>query len=333
LLKDQYSTHALEKNLYTQMNSKVGNLARRRLEFESAKALPKQLNLKSLAMEADPNSMAARRNQKPTFEFICVYMQAILFFLFLLFLMAKGTAYPNRFYIGPDIFYRNYHEHLEKPKKSDEYGTLFGFQTGYDYTRSGHMYGGTDFSYAGGNTHYDGSALNVRTLEITPHESTTGNTFLNLEGRIGYTFLPFQPFAGFGWFYWKRDIGYIEKYRWTYAAYGLRLCQRIGDRVELGLNLKLMQMINGHIKIEEAGSSSVSLKLGNRLQYEIELPITYIFQGNHIDIRAVPYYAQQDIGKSECKTISIPPLGRVGITEPSSSTYIIGGRLEIGYRL
>jgi hypothetical protein len=54
------------------MNSKVGNLARRRLEFESAKALPKQLNLKSLAMEADSNSMAARRNQKPTFEFICL---------------------------------------------------------------------------------------------------------------------------------------------------------------------------------------------------------------------------------------------------------------------
>jgi hypothetical protein len=54
------------------MDSKVGNLARRRLEFESAQAVPKQLNLKSLAMQADSNSMAARRSQKPIFEFICV---------------------------------------------------------------------------------------------------------------------------------------------------------------------------------------------------------------------------------------------------------------------
>jgi hypothetical protein len=33
------------------MNSKFGNLAKKRPEFESALAVPKQLNLKSLAMQ------------------------------------------------------------------------------------------------------------------------------------------------------------------------------------------------------------------------------------------------------------------------------------------
>ena len=42
------------------------------LNLGQALPAPKQLNLKSLAMQAGPNSVAVRRRQKPMFETICV---------------------------------------------------------------------------------------------------------------------------------------------------------------------------------------------------------------------------------------------------------------------
>ena len=55
------------------MNSKLGSLTRRRPDFEPGFVAPKQLNLKSLAMQAGLKAVAARGSQKPSFEFICVY--------------------------------------------------------------------------------------------------------------------------------------------------------------------------------------------------------------------------------------------------------------------
>ena len=62
----------MKRWIYTQVSSKIGNLARRRPEFEQAMPAPKQLNLKSLAMQASANSVAVRRCQKPIFAFTCV---------------------------------------------------------------------------------------------------------------------------------------------------------------------------------------------------------------------------------------------------------------------
>ena len=70
--------------IYTQMTPKIGNMPRRRPEFEQALPAPKQLNLKSLApgspkthrlwggVQASSNSVAVRRWQKPIFGVICV---------------------------------------------------------------------------------------------------------------------------------------------------------------------------------------------------------------------------------------------------------------------
>ena len=69
---------------YTQVNSKLGSLTRRRPDFEPGFAAPKQLNLKSLApgsqkkhlllggVQAGSKAAAVRRSQNPSFEFICV---------------------------------------------------------------------------------------------------------------------------------------------------------------------------------------------------------------------------------------------------------------------
>jgi hypothetical protein len=54
------------------MNSKLGNMTRRRPDFCPSLLALKQLNLKSLAMEAGRKAVAVRRHQKPSFEFIWV---------------------------------------------------------------------------------------------------------------------------------------------------------------------------------------------------------------------------------------------------------------------
>ena len=75
---------------HTQVASKIGNMPRRRPEFEQALPAPKQLNLQSLApgspkthrlwggVQASSNSVAVRRRQKPIFEAICVYLVPLL---------------------------------------------------------------------------------------------------------------------------------------------------------------------------------------------------------------------------------------------------------------
>ena len=57
--------------IYTEMKSKVGNMTRSRPPFEPGLLAPKQLNLKSLAMQAGSNAVARRRSQKPNSDFQC----------------------------------------------------------------------------------------------------------------------------------------------------------------------------------------------------------------------------------------------------------------------
>ncbi len=68
----------MRKWAYTQTTSRIGNMPRRRPEFGPGFAAPKQLNLKSLVMQAGSNSVAVRRRQKPILEVVCVYLFLLL---------------------------------------------------------------------------------------------------------------------------------------------------------------------------------------------------------------------------------------------------------------
>ncbi len=59
------------------MNSKFGLSQGGARSLARAKLVPKQLNLKSLAMQAGTKCVAARRRLSPSFEFICVYLDLI----------------------------------------------------------------------------------------------------------------------------------------------------------------------------------------------------------------------------------------------------------------
>jgi hypothetical protein len=96
---------------------------------------------------------------------------------------------PHRLFLGPDIFYRNYNEEEIVPGfKSFEYGFLYGVNLEYDYVRRNSIYLGANFRYGTGQTNYRGGLQFLDSDEIIPFESKTDNQFINVEGRIGYTF-------------------------------------------------------------------------------------------------------------------------------------------------
>ncbi len=256
-----------------------------------------------------------------------------LFFLLPIYVHSQSDDRPNRLSIGPDIFYRDFHEKLPSPLKSDEYGPFYGLVAGYEYKRSRQLYAGLDVAYSFANAVYDGSITNFSngSWEVFPKRGRSRNQILNVEARLGYTFvakdlfaLQLSPYFGAGYARWARKPDYKEIYTWEYLAVGLLTTYDVNRIFNLGLNLKVMRMVNAMMKID-GSDLKASLSLGNRMQYGLELPMVFSLDKQKIwDIRFIPYYYQKNIGQSSPKTVD----GQ-RIVEPSSRTFLVGSRLEI----
>jgi hypothetical protein len=257
-----------------------------------------------------------------------------------LFISCSLKAYsPHRFYIGPDVYYRDYDEILDAPAKSHEFGALYGFQLGYDYINNCSCYFGLDLRYSGGKTIYDGSLMNFETSEISPYTSRTINDFFNFELRFGRTYqlkqLTLIPFAAIGYHSWYRGMmpndpyGYDEDYSWCYTAIGLRTDYKLNSRFSIGWNVKLMYMSDATMTSSDL--DNITFNLGQRFQSEIELPITYNLNKNcsFLDqIAFVPYYRNQNIGQSDYKAVVTENNTILYFVEPSSKTHVGGFRIE-----
>jgi hypothetical protein len=268
------------------------------------------------------------------------------------------STLPSRFYIGPDFFYRDYSEEEINPGfKSNEFGTLYGLQSSYDYVKGNSIYFGLGFRYGGGQTNYDGG-IQGGTLNGAPAKSKTNNHFLNLEGRLGYTFQPggrkgrlfLSPFVGLGYHKWDRNIsgdntvpgvGQVqlpdlsETYSWGYVGPGFRAEYKVSKRFDIGLNAKLMFMFGNSFDIELKDQGTVtnqgSGNLGNDLQYEIELPLTFHLVDkpkSGIDLRITPYYRSQDIRRGPLFSVTNFGLAQ----EPASNTSVYGVTAGIQFR-
>jgi hypothetical protein len=265
--------------------------------------------------------------------------------------------FPVRLYVGPDFFYRDYNEEKITPDfKSQEFGTLFGLQTSVDYVKANSVYFGIGFRYGGGQTNYRGGQQ-VDGENIS-YKGKTDNQFLNLEGRLGYTFQAGQkkhrflvsPFVAFGYHQWNRDISSdatgpsgpfptvditSEKYSWGYVGPGFHAEYKVSRKFTIGLNAKLMFMLGGNIDLEVQNGGLVvdqgSGKLGNDLQYEIELPLTYSLvenSKNAIDLKFTPYYRSQDIARGQPFALS----SGGGVVEPASTTSVYGATVGVQFR-
>ena len=256
------------------------------------------------------------------------------------FLLGQSEEHPHRVYLGPDVFYRNYEEKLKLPLKSHDHGVFYGFQLGYDYKKNNTVYGAFDFAYAWGNVVYNGSLTNLVTSKVRFTKDRSINRILNTEIRLGFNAVPktltqlnLIPYLGFGYLRWHRDIGYKEIYSWEFLSGGLLTTYDINEYYNLGLNIKAMRMINGKIKIH-IENFALELNLGNLWQFGVELPMTIALNFDKTwDLRFVPYYYQKNIGKSNSRTIKLIDIEDkfISMDEPSSHTYIIGSRLELGY--
>jgi hypothetical protein len=262
---------------------------------------------------------------------------------------------PSRFYIGPDFFRRDYSEKV-KPLKSDEFGTLYGLQATYDYVKGNSIYFGFGFRYGAGQTTYDGSLF-----DGTPFKSKTDNNFLNLEGRLGYTFQPggrkgrffLSPFVGLGYHHWSRNVsgngttpvGQLsavdtsEGYSWGYAGPGFHAEYKVSRKFDIGLNAKMMFMFGGALdyqsKFQGQLFSQGNGALGNDLQYEIELPLTFHLVDkpqSGIDLKITPYYRSQDIGRGPAFPVSPVRNNIDALLEPASNTSVYGVTAGIQFR-
>lgn len=262
------------------------------------------------------------------------------------------TEKPNRFALSADFFHRFYREEEIIPGfKSDEFGSLIGGQADYDYVKGNSVYFGASLRYAGGNTTYDGgiqTPLLEGGLLLTPAKSTTSNRFLNINARVGYTFkvgledrLLLTPFIGIGYNRWERDVlsivspldgntipTFFSNYSWTTIDLGLKSEYKLSPKFDIGLNLKVLLPGNGQV-------STIRSPLGNRTQYEVELPLTYHLTESSIDafdIKLTPYYRSQDIGRSGVDIINLGNGFLQIAQEPNSTTAVYGATLGVVYK-
>jgi hypothetical protein len=265
----------------------------------------------------------------------------------------NSPEFPVRFYAGPDFFHRTYGERVpENPDfKSNEFGTLYGLQANLDYVKGNAVYFGLGFRYGGGQTKYDGGIQfqNAdKTVSSVSSKSTTNNQFVNIEGRLGYTFqvgkpknrFLLSPFLALGYHQWNRDISgentlssgeqvtianTREKYSWGYVGPGFHAEYKVSRKFRIGLNAKLMFMFGGDISFV---SNQDRGNLGNDLQYEVELPLTYNIvenSKNAVDLKLIPYYRSQDIARG--------PLSVSGERfEPASITSVWGATFGVQFR-
>lgn len=239
-----------------------------------------------------------------------------------------------RFYGGPEVFYRDYHEDLSGDAKSDEYGFLYGFEVGLEVYKC-NLYSHLFLTGGFGKTTYDGTVFCFLTRKFEPSVSHTDNKIWDVEANLGPTFFLYNkfqliPLFGVGYHNWFRkgtedSSDYDERYSWVYFPLGLQFEACISERVKGGLLAKALWTDQAQVKITRLFPEPITFSLANHIQYYANGYFGYIW--SCADFRFVVFYINQGIGGSEPKAVE-------GLywSIPSSCTNVFGVKLEFGYR-
>ena len=248
----------------------------------------------------------------------------------------------RRFYFAPDFYYYWFKEKPSAISKAKENGFLVRYQLGYDSTAPFCLYYGLQISRVKARVRHVNDLLALKT--------STDNSVTNYEGRVGmclalFPRFYFTPLFALGYRDWTRITEDTEdskySYACTYKGYGVRMLYRARSWLDLGLYFKILQPMHVDLKVERLGEISLyaiglsylhgkwpKLKLKNKLQYEIELPIYFKAPSFQlIDIALVPYFKDLAMGKSTSKSQT------GGTLYAGSSAAEVGLRLEIGINL
>ena len=249
-------------------------------------------------------------------------------------------------------YHYDYKEDITPPAKSKEIGWLDGLSLmfiyrGIDVISSAPVtpfYERLLFESTSAPTTYDGSIYNSATGETSPHKDTTYNTFLRIEGDLGYTLrlskpCDFTPYSGLGWRSWNRDLGngdgaYRELYNWMYLPLGLRFNYRINNVLNAALDASYRLMFSGNMQVYfselDSHFNDPIVILGNKPGYKIEAPLSFYF------FTLTPWYEYSAIGKSNNADWLYRYEGvnykYAEIYEPASDTHQYGLNLGIQYK-
>lgn len=204
----------------------------------------------------------------------------------------------HQLYIGPEI----YHVNRKRDNGSKQNGWVYGGRVGYDRIKRCRIYWGVEGLYATGRLHgHTGARSKIKSCY----------TDASIEGRLGYTiqlkscsWLPtLVPFGGYGYLREmnKFKVSHIKfTTQFDYVTAGFLSQFYPNPCWVVGLNFKARFLFNSKCKISDRDpdQQSFSQNFEHKVQYRVELPITYRLNCwcDRLAIVAVPFYEFRHYG-------------------------------------
>lgn len=206
-------------------------------------------------------------------------------------------SYSTAPFIGPEI----YHVKRVKEGGAEQTGTLYGGRIGYDHIRRYKLYWGIDALWAKGTL----------TGHVENEQLKSAFTDINAEARIGFTFqsqwhcLSFTPYSGLGYFWEKNHYQHPSPLQlhfdntFSYVPVGFLSQIFLTPSWSLGLNVKVRVILEGKQKVtHDPNYGKLTQQYQDKLQYRIELPITYFFcwDSHPLGIGFIPFFDYRHYG-------------------------------------
>lgn len=206
-------------------------------------------------------------------------------------------------YVGPEIYWVK----RIKETGAKQSGPLYGVRAGYDHIYRYKWYWGVEAFWARGTL--TGKSRQDPLIEDRIKSIFTDS---NVEARFGYTFqskywrcLSFTPYFGGGYF-WEYN-NYISpsplhihcKNTFSYIPVGFFSQVFITPKWSIGLNAKVRYILEGqHHVSNDPKYPSLKQQYEEKLQYRVELPITYFYCWKKYSLGAslVPFYEYRSYG-------------------------------------
>lgn len=198
----------------------------------------------------------------------------------------------------------------------------YSINLGYEYLKADAMYGALDFDFRGNK--------GKKTKTDLKHRS---DLLYNAQLRLGYAFgssddFAITPYVGIGAssseleFMGGSDYYLVRKsFFWTV---GMRLDGSINENWDLGIRAQVMPMLSKpKLYTSEAGVSYDKMK--KKINYSVDVPITYNFSNSGSALRLTPFFESQNMGLSDAEKAA-------GHSSDLLKSSLFGARLEYVYK-
>ena len=210
----------------------------------------------------------------------------------------------HQVFVQPDLYY------LKRTRAggSHQSGLMHGVKFGYKRIICNGFYWEANASYG------DGKIKGKNGNGVSLHSKFSDE---NVEGRFGYTFeftrfldFSFTPYGGYGYF--KQTNRFVDpspltiEFRDSFHFASLGFLSELFTiyRFSVGLDFEAKFMIDGKSKVVDDPDPTIEdmyLIIGNKTQYDVEIPITYIWccEERQWHLGLIPFYQLRQYGGHE----------------------------------